>query len=244
MQEKNIIGIRNLDAPIYRIFTVPRLRQVFADEALTLVKPEKWKDPFENFLLGSNVRLRCGNLATMDGIRRKLFGQCWTLLRESDALWQIYAPRGNGIRVRTTVRKLWNAFFDPKVPFAELNFWMGRMEYLSERRIRTFMASNIAFSVALDSTGQGQALSLLMKRHAFRHEREVRLIYNDTEEKVSGGLFRAPTDPLEVFDEMAIDPRMGEQRTARLEREFLRRGFRGRVIKSPLYRKPEFLVRA
>ncbi|HEY3897355.1 MAG TPA: hypothetical protein VGM54_02015 [Chthoniobacter sp.] len=242
MREQNILGIKNLDAPIYRFFTVKRLRQVFAEKALTLVKPESWKDPFENFLLGSAVRLSTGELVSMNGIARKLYGQCWTLLRESDALWQIYAPRCNGVRVRTTVRKLWQTFYNPKISFPELNFWMGRIEYVSERSIRQFMAGDHAFSVALDSTGRGQALSLLVKRFAFRHEQEVRLIYNDTEEKQSGGLFRASIDPLTLFDEMVFDPRMLPARTARLKNEFQKRGFVGKITTSSLYQRPSFIL--
>jgi len=242
MREENIRGIPKLDVPIYRIFTVNRLREIFAKRVLTLVKPERWEDPFENFLLGSIVRFADGEQATMEAIQRKLYGQCWTLLRESDALWQIYSPKKNGIRVRTTVQKLWNAFYDPKQPFSELNYWMGRMQYWSERKIRQLMSSDYASSIAFDSTGWGHAFSLLIKRNPFRHEKEVRLIYSDTAEKVKGGLFRVSIDPLAVFDELVFDPRMQADRIAKLGKEFQRRGFTGKIRKSPLYRKPAFII--
>jgi len=242
MQEQNIIGLPNLDTPVFRIFTVKRLREVFDDKALALVKPEVWDDPYENFLLNAPVRLGDGTIATMKSIADKLYGQCWTVLEESDALWRIYAPMKDGVRVKTTVRKLWNAFYNRSTRFAELNYWMGRMEYLGDDEIEKFMASNIAFATALDNTGKGQAMSLLIKRPAFRHEEEVRLIFNDTEENTVGGLFRASIDPLTLFDELAFDPRMEPGCAECFGREFVARGFAGKTTKSLLYRKPSFTL--
>lgn len=38
----------DLDKPIYRIFSFSRLKDIFNERKMRLVKPKKWDDPFEN----------------------------------------------------------------------------------------------------------------------------------------------------------------------------------------------------
>lgn len=40
------------------------------------------------------------------GFRSDFYGQCWTLKSTSDAMWRIYSPKKDAVRVRTTIRKL------------------------------------------------------------------------------------------------------------------------------------------
>lgn len=42
-----------LDKNIYRIFSFDRLTEMFNERKITLLKPKKWDDPFENFILKS-----------------------------------------------------------------------------------------------------------------------------------------------------------------------------------------------
>lgn len=50
---------------IYRIVSVERLFELFASKQNVLVKPDKWEDPFENFILKCRVRLPDGRYATI-----------------------------------------------------------------------------------------------------------------------------------------------------------------------------------
>ena len=52
MNYKNCIdfGQQEDGKNIYRIFTIDRLIEMFDEKVNTLVKPELWDDPFENFL--------------------------------------------------------------------------------------------------------------------------------------------------------------------------------------------------
>jgi len=47
---------KDLDKPIYRIFSFSRLKEIFDTNQLTLVKPKLWDDPFEILYLVHKVR--------------------------------------------------------------------------------------------------------------------------------------------------------------------------------------------
>jgi hypothetical protein len=111
--KENLIFLKekDLDKPIYRIFSFERLKQIFDEQQLTLVKPSLWDDPFENFILNSTGRLPDGRVFEIR-FRNTFYGQCWSLTRESDAMWRIYSPDKNGVKVKTTIRKLFSSFFN------------------------------------------------------------------------------------------------------------------------------------
>lgn len=76
----------------------------------------KWEDPYENYLLKCPLLDRFG--LRISKIVLPLYGQCWTTLPESDAMWRIYSKisRGQandtvdsceiGVRIKTTAERL------------------------------------------------------------------------------------------------------------------------------------------
>lgn len=67
-----------IDTPIYRVFPIGRFIQVLTAKELTLVKPKKWDDPFENALLSSDfiVGSETGVFSAKDsvyGLNRPVF---------------------------------------------------------------------------------------------------------------------------------------------------------------------------
>ena len=85
------------------------------------------------------------------------------------------------------------------------------------------------------------ATTLLVKRPAFRHEREVRLIFTPAHEKdkASSDLFSYPIDPNELINQIMIDPRKTKQDANALKREIKSKtGFAGQIKRSLLYAPP------
>lgn len=84
------------------------------------------------------------------------------------------------------------------------------------------------------------ATTLLVKRPAFRHEREVRLIFiPHNKAKAKKDIFAYPVDPNELIDQIMIDPRMTEHEANLLkERIKLKTGFTGKIKRSLLYALP------
>ena len=114
MNKKNIINLRDeeVNKHVYRVMSLRRFYELFSNQENVLVRPSKWEDPFENFILNAQVRLSDGTIAKF-GFRNDFYGQCWTKLTSSDALWRIYSPEKTGIRVRTTVENLFASLYGP-----------------------------------------------------------------------------------------------------------------------------------
>ena len=96
----------DLDKPIYRIMTIERLSELFNKGQLIFPQVKAWEDVYENFLLKSNFTDSDGSDFQIDDDFEEYFGQCWSLTKDSDALWRIYSPDKKNIRVKTTIRKI------------------------------------------------------------------------------------------------------------------------------------------
>jgi hypothetical protein len=221
------------DKPVYRIMPVHRLLECFQKKKLVLVKPKKWDDPFENMLLNAKVVLPSGESGDMRPIRDNVYGQCWTLHRETDAMWRIYSAAKDGAKVRSTPRRLLEALKASDSRFAVLHCFIGRVEYKNQAElVATLEGLN-----PLTGDGSGIAQSLLYKRREFSHEREVRLIYT----KQSAEVHAFAVDPNFLFDEVVFDPRMDSELYEAYKAAVRSKGFSNRVDQSVLYRPPQTL---
>lgn len=254
MMERNVIGV-DLDTPVYRIFPLKWLLPSIRDRVLVLPKPASWDDPFEAFLFkaaGSYGRYR----VELDKLRAKLYGQCWMTRSESDAMWRIYstAPPMNtdepftervGLKVKTTVRKLFSALYASSDRLPELCFWVGRVRYLKQEEMDALGADNQAMMGMLtDPSARGHAESLLLKRDAFEHEHEVRFIYDANNGfDATQALYPFTVDPNATFDEVILDPRVSERNCRALHDELRRAGYHGSVSQSTLYVPPRYTIK-
>jgi hypothetical protein len=243
------IDIGDIDAPVCRVFSNSRIKQTLSNRLLSLVSPAKWDDPFENFLAKTLAHLtRSGHTISLGGVFRNIFGQCWTTLpTESDAMWRIYSHDKEGVRVKSSPRKLLSAIYDTTHPFREMSFFIGKVQYASEAEIKAwFQDAAFSASIVLDQSGRNQAQALLLKRLEFQHEQEVRLLYKFCADGYSGDLptdaFHFPIDPNAVFDEMLFDPRMDADVFRRNAEEVRHLGYRGPVDRSRLYQLPDFQI--
>lgn len=239
MPYENYINLKDaeLDKPVYRIMPVNRLLQCLEEKRLVLVPPRKWDDPFENYLLSASVKLSStGESGGMNEMRDKVYGQCWTQHRETDAMWRIYSSDTNGAKVKTTPRRLLDALKNTDSRFGDVTCFIGKVQYKNQKDLVSSLMSIDLFN----SNGSGVAKSLLYKRREFSHEREVRLIH--TEGK--GAIHPIPIDPSAMFDEIVFDPRMDAHLYVAYEAAVKAKNFSGRVAQSVLYKPPrELLIR-
>jgi hypothetical protein len=239
MPYQNYINLKDdeLDKPIYRIMPVSRLLQCLEEKKLVLVPPIKWDDPFENWLLSLKIKLSStGELGDMDSIRNKVYGQCWTQHRETDAMWRIYSSDTNGAKVKTTPRKLLEALKAGAPSDPEISCFIGKVRYQTQKKLVTSLKSIDLFN----TNGSGVAESLLYKRREFSHEKEVRIIYTEG----TGAIHPFSIDPNDVFDEIVFDPRVDKHLFGAYKTAVVAKGFPGRVAQSVLYKPPkELLIR-
>jgi len=115
-----------------------------------LVHPSLWDDPFENFFLQCEVRDDSDNsIGSLHEISKNWYGQCWTKNRDSDAIWRIYNEQKNGVLVVTTIKKLFENFYDRSVPSAYLKYFIGEVQYQERIEIETFLAKTTFTDLAL-----------------------------------------------------------------------------------------------
>ncbi|HZS62238.1 MAG TPA: hypothetical protein VFA43_23415 [Gemmatimonadaceae bacterium] len=260
----NMIDLADADAPIYRIIPVCRFVQLLQSKHLALVRTTKWDDSFENFLLRAEGILDATNerigLANMHDA---MYAQCWTLTPESDAMWRIYSRRYSsgcpgrtapdtpvdeiGIRIQTTVRKLFESVWDSNDPHRSLAYYIGRVGYVDERRIDDFMRSRLTEVLLLDATGKAQIQTLLVKRTEFEHEQEVRVIVRSEPDSrrlsPDRELYLVPIDPAVMFTDVLIDPRASSAEVASIKAILKAAGFSGTANQSRLYARPSYIIR-
>jgi len=238
----------DLDKPIYRIFSFQRLEEIFQENKLTLVKPRLWEDPFENFILNSTGYLPDGQEFQI-GFREHFYGQCWSLSKENDAMWRIYSPGKNGVKVRTTIRKLFMPLFIAggqykKIDGTDYNLssFIGKVKYAGEKTLLAMLKDKKRMSDKIfDQSGWGQASSFFFKRVEFKHENEIRIVYNS-----QGGnefdIFKFGINPTDLFDEIVFDPRMNLLDFQVNKKKLIDWGYNKEIIQSELYKLKTFTM--
>lgn len=226
---------------IYRIVSVERLFELFENRQNVLTKPKKWDDPFENFILRARMRLQTGQLAQFS-FHDQFYGQCWTLQTASDAMWRIYSPDRNAVRIRSTILTVAESLTAALGEYAQIQAFIGKVRYLPSKRLRAFAGGWFPGTHGLRA--RVSAETLLVKRPAFKHEREVRLLYfQHNAVDTVGDLYWYNVNPHAFIDQIMIDPRMPESDVNALKRRIQEKtGFRGPVLRSLIYAAPPTLI--
>lgn len=237
---------------IYRIMHIESLLEILNQKKLCLRQPAKWDDPFENYILK-----KCRNLRKLH-FPADIFGQCWTLHSETDAMWRIYAPDKNGVKIKTTVQKLFSQLFlsGEVNQYPYLSCFVGKVRYVGSEEIKN-IDERIVEIVSGDGASRNIpiAQTLLMKRMEFAHEAEVRLIYIDqydireTDTKKTGlgramaalltsddEVFEFQLDPANLIEEIVLDPRMNDYTCAAYRNYIVSLGYEGPLYQSSLYK--------
>lgn len=230
----------DLDTYIYRIVSLERLLELFITQKNTLVKPKKWEDSFENFILKSKVQLLSGEVIQYD-IHERLYGQCWTLHKSSDAMWRIYSPNRGCVRIRTTINQLLKSLYDAQTSVPEAKCCIGKVSYLSNQRLADF--ANTIF----DDSGisvENIFNSLLAKRKAFKHENEIRLLFDDWEySNTNNEMYSYKIDPHTLISQIMVDPRKPYSEFKTMKKIIQHStGYQGLIQRSLLYKVPKLNV--
>ncbi|KAB2756666.1 DUF2971 domain-containing protein [Brucella anthropi] len=227
---------KELDQHIYRIMPQEYVFSLFSDRQNVLSKISNWKDKFENFQLNLG--------GTLDGERFNysfkddFVGQCWTRHSLSEAMWGIYAndPSKRYLRIRSTPRKLLTALATAHPRMPQDTCFVGAVSYETEPALKAYLANN----GRLEISALGLARSLLLKRRAFKHEAEIRLLhFGDAGNSDPRGLYRYPVDPHDMITQIMADPNR-DRRDWKADRAAIAKatGFSGQIKRSKIYDPP------
>lgn len=240
MKDQLLNGVTE-DTVIYRVFPFWRALQLVQTHALALVRPRMWDDPFENIVMSGTVVTPTGP-ASIESTRDSWYGQCWTTTSESDAMWRIYSGEKTGVRVATTVGKLFAAVCPKPDDWTWMTHFIGRVEYLSEREIEDMIGGMTFSGLAMGGGNERFAQTLLFKRDAFRHEQEVRVLFNDVHKAISDPVALFQFAPGSLIDDLMLDPRLDDWMVASMTSAFNAAGFAGPICRSALYRVPDISI--
>jgi hypothetical protein len=251
------IRILDMDQPLYRIFPLWFFEDALYvnNGRLVLIPPARWEDPFEDPCASIIMRMPDHSQKTLSTFLCQTYAQCWSLEGGSDSLLRAYSrvtkdtitgrnvePRYEGVKVRTSPRKLIesvNAFIRTR---DHMSFYLGAIEYRDD--VAQTIVNRLA-RIGPFALGKSveRAESLLLKRKAFQHEAEVRLICVADPGVTPTEYMGVDIDKNFVFEEIEFDPRLA--RFERIEREKRVRslGYKGRISDGLLYQKTFFDVK-
>ena len=218
-KNKNILNNLDREQKIYRIFPLSRFEEMMQNQELVLVRPSMWDDPFENFFLSVNAIDANGESGSLQSIKDSWYGQCWTTNADTDAMWRIYSPNKDGVRVSTTVGKLFDAIYAETDIAASLKYFIGKVEYKTKQEISDFMQDTSFRSVAIGGQNDGFARLLCVKREAFTHENEVRILISKTPEEMekdNSCIHKIKIDFEKLFEDICLDPRLTDSEYQKL----------------------------
>jgi hypothetical protein len=166
-----------------------------------------------------------------------MFAQCWCRKGVSDAMWRIYSQDKLGVRIRTTESKLKSALV-ALASQKDLGFKIAPVRYVNEI-VHVVRDQRSLLEAARKLTFARASSHLFLKRPAFEHEAETRVLVFDPKQPIDGtakGL-KVELDTRRLIDSVLVDPRAPEEFVAAY-RHYLRDvlKFPGSVKKSQLYR--------
>jgi hypothetical protein len=222
----------NAETKLYRYISFRQFVDFIETKQVSLSRIKNWPDTWEVPLARLPMQTDDGPIRfSLWNIHESMFGQCWSLHKESDAMWRIYSQQNEGVVVETSVKK-----FDllRDIKYAAL----GPVIYYDDLKV----ALN---EIDRSKNGEYEIFTgAFLKRRAFEHENEVRLVTMDDErclvDRPSDGALRLniDLDPLKFIEGITIDPRADDRHVEVLQKYCERIGINVKPIKSMLYGNP------
>ena len=180
---------------------------------LTINRISSWPDVYENYMLKQDYYLQNGTPIDVINQTAGIYGQCWTYLPESDAMWRIYSPTLDTIRIKTTVEKLYDALYQNDHNMADTYIGLVRYELQADIDRNVQLLSPIDSGDFLKEVIKGA----FVKRMEFEHEKEVRIVRMlDTQQTLRSGALLQFLIPADFIDEFCIDPRADATQVAKM----------------------------
>jgi hypothetical protein len=213
----------NENTELYRYMGLSQFMSLIENRETYLTQIKKWEDPWEGVLDKIPHFGTDGNKLTNVGLNF-MYGQCWTRYDESDALWRIYSPNKEGLLVKTTAKKF--SLYE--------NIHLGYLGYV--HYFKNFG------EIDLKKDYKPPYMGCLLKRKAFQHEGEIRLIvhYDNIDDSVETKKYDMPkinikVNPFDFIEDIVIDPRSSDWFVQSIFKYCYRAGFNIIPRKSALY---------
>lgn len=194
---------------VYRIMPLRYFLTMLKRGKLYLPLVSKWDDPYELFLFKQKFIGSNGDFIDMMAHTYRIFGQCWTASRDSDAMWRIYSPDRMSVRIKTTTQNI--AKLIETHQSNGLHVLSDWVEYKSQRDLTNYVKNLTFQSIFKDNILEK---SLFIKRSSFDYEKEYRIVawlesFNE-QNNFSQSYLEIPFD-MDFIQEVYLDPRLSEE---------------------------------
>lgn len=228
--ERELGLIKNVDRDEYMLFKDLPIYQILPLKYALLILQNKkirfgniwdhWEDPYELFIFKQNVNIDGKTLNTdLINLGKSSFGQCWSVMEDTDTMWRIYSPDKKSVQIKTTFEKVLKVmnetrgmtiYNDNKIRYTFVPHF-GRVIYKPQVDIEKSINDTSGLNPFEYYIQCGN--SLFVKRIEFQHENEIRfiIIKSRFDAAIDDGVHEdaifMDINPSDFIDEIRIDPR-------------------------------------
>lgn len=197
---------------LYRFISFPAFANLVEKQVERYVSPISWEDTYEGYLLRlikkndikevikelmntispNNPEAALKNYLKLQSALRFSYGQCWTMLEESDALWRIYSHDKMAVRIETDEGQIRSLFFNVKN--YSINICEVKYDLAGDCKKTPFAE----LLTELKNTNQ-IIEPFFHKRKAYEHEHEKRVIIFDTDNSAKRIVFLCQAAKINAF---------------------------------------------
>ena len=240
-RDKHLRGICK-DDYVYKYIPFKYLKAMLQSRTLRINKVSTWEDPYENFFLKSDFNTfspfykQYISFDTQNLIDRT-YGQSWTFLEESDAMWRIYSNVKDldfiAIRLKIKVNNLFNIVYTNNN--CMLTTSIGKIDYKTDEEIKQWLDRKDNAGITPNFHKYVEDC-LFIKREPFSHEKEVRIIICNGTSGTAKDFLEFDIKDLSIFEEFVIEPRLEQDCVELITHRIEKLGIdRSKIRKSKLY---------
>lgn len=220
----------NEEDHLFRYMSLAQFLSLIENRKLFLRKVKLWDDPWEApddqlpIIREDGEPIKAESLIVSSTV-----GQCWTYEKDSDAMWRIYSNDRQGIMIETIVK---NFSLVKNLKRAALSkvIYYNKSNYIEKR-----------YEVA-NNRSYGFTGDMALKREAFKHENEVRLLvclqaYEGMENPWDISTVGFEIEPEQFIHSITFDPRADEWYVEAIKKYCQSKHLTCPVEKSNLYQK-------
>ena len=167
------------------------------------------------------------------------YGQCWTLEKESDAMWRIYVPCKHSVKIKTTIHKLLSAIYDKIEINPDRRCFIGKVIY--DNDITSVLHQIASLDFVTDPTFISQAMTLIIKPNAYSYEKEIRLIYR-SERNLPENEQNILVEPISLIEEIIFNPRLNRDEFEEYSKIVKNLGYKDSIDRSTLYDPISYII--
>ena len=208
------------------------LLEILMNRSIALVKVSSWDDPYENFFLKSLINARGKEFSFIED-QTHMYGCCWTLSCETDAMWRIYSSENVGLKIKSTAIKLFNPFISYELGFKSMMINIGKVKYYLKDEIEVILKDLEYFKSFPLNIARLIMSTQFLKRDSFEHEKELRLIMFNKD--LDAPFYNLKIDPFDFIEEICFDPRISNRFYEVYKKTLLTLGYKGTICKSEMY---------